>query len=108
MEFLLKAVVSGVLVATVSSLAQRSATAAALLMGIPFTALMSMLFMYYGSVSNETLIKFSFETIYFVAVSLIFFAVFGILLPHIGFWYSMLAGFVITAIAYNLLLMFIG
>ena len=108
MEFLLKAIASGVLVATVSSLAHRSATAAALLMGIPFTALMSMLFMYYGSVSDETLIKFSFETIYFVAVSLIFFAVFGILLPHIGFWYSMIAGIMLTAIAYNLLLMFIG
>jgi len=108
MEFLLKAIASGVLIATVSSLAQRSATAAALLMGIPFTALMSMLFMYYGNVSDETLIKFSFETIYFVAVSLIFFAVFGVLFPYIGFWYSMVVGFVLTAIAYNVLLMFIG
>ena len=104
MEFLLKAIASGVLVATVSSLAHRSATAAALLMGIPFTALMSMLFMYYGSVSDETLIKFSFETIYFVAVSLIFFPIFAYTVLHYGFWFSLsISLFVTLSALYGLL-----
>ena len=38
MEFFLKALISGILVASVSMMALRNATMAALLMGIPFTA----------------------------------------------------------------------
>jgi hypothetical protein len=108
MEFILKAIISGVLVATISTVAQRNSTLAALLMGIPFTALLSMIFMYYSNVDAQVLVNFSFETIYFVAISLLFFVMFGMLLPVIGFWYSVILGFVTTAIAYNILLMFIG
>lgn len=104
MEFLLKAVISGILIAVVSTVAQRSATMAALLMGIPFTAFLAMIFMWYAGVDVETLSKFSFETVYFVLTSLIFFVIFGLTISHIGFWYSMLLGSVVTIILYNLIL----
>lgn len=107
MEFLLKAVISGILVATVSMVAQRSATIAALLMGIPFTAFLTMFFMYYSGVDADTFSKFSFETFYFVLTSLVFFVIFGLTISHIGFWYSMLLGSVVTIILYNILLRFL-
>lgn len=104
MEFLLKAVISGILVATVSTVAQRNATLAALLMGIPFTAFLAMIFMYFAGVDAETFSKFSFETVYFVLTSLVFFVIFGLMISHIGFWYSMLLGSAVTIILYNLIL----
>ena len=107
MEFVLKVIVSGFLVATVSMVAQRSATMAALLMGIPFTALLAMFFMWHSGVDAETFSKFSFETVYFVLTSLIFFVIFGLTISHIGFWYSMLLGSAVTIILYNILLRFL-
>lgn len=104
MEFLLKVIISGVLVATVSTIAQRSVTMAALLMGIPFTAFLAMFFMYFSGTETEVFSKFAFETIYFVLVSLIFFVIFGFAVQHIGFWYSMLLGSVVTIFLYNILL----
>ena len=104
MEFLLKAVISGILVATVSTVAQRNATLAALLMGIPFTAFLAMIFMWYAGVDPETFSKFSFETIYFVVASLIFFVIFGFAIQYIGFWHSMVVGSIFTIILYNILL----
>lgn len=107
MEFLLKAVISGILVATVSTIAQRSATMAALLMGIPFTAFLAMFFMYFSGTEAHVFSKFAFETIYFVLVSLIFFVIFGIAIHQVGFWYSMLLGSTVTIILYNILLRFL-
>ena len=107
MEFILKAVISGILVATVSTIAQRSSTMAALLMGIPFTAFLAMFFMYFSGVEAEVFAKFSFETVYFVLTSLIFFVIFGLTISHIGFWYSMLLGSAVTIILYNILLRFL-
>jgi len=104
MEFILKAVISGIIVATVSTVAQRSSTMAALLMGIPFTSFLAMVFMYYGGVDADTFAKFSFETIYFVLTSLIFFAIIGVTIKYIGFWYSVVLGAIVTIILYNLLL----
>ena len=107
MEFLLKAIISGILIAVVSTVAQRSTTMAALLMGIPFTAFLSMIFMWHAGVDAETFSKFSFETIYFVLTSLAFFAIFGVSISYIGFWYSMLLGSVVTILLYNIVLRFL-
>ena len=104
MEFILKVIISGLIVATVSMMAQRSATVAALLMGIPFTAFLAMIFMWYSGIDANTFAKFSFETTYFVLTSLVFFVIFGLLVTKIGFWCSVIAGLSVTIILYNILL----
>lgn len=104
MEFILKAVISGILVATVSTLAQRNETIAALFMGIPFTAFLSMIFMYYGGVSPEQLSQWSWETITFVLTSLIFFVIFALLIINLNFWWSMIISFFTTAILFSIVL----
>jgi len=107
MEFLLKAIISGILVATVSMMALRNATLAAVLMGIPFTALLAMVFMWFSGVDPVTFAKFSFETVYFVLTSLVFFVIFGLMIGKFGFWYSMGAGIIVTIILYNIVLRFL-
>ena len=104
MEFILKVIISGLIVATVSMMAQRSTTVAALLLGIPFTAFLAMIFMWYSGIDANTFAKFSFETTYFVLTSLVFFVIFGLLVTKIGFWCSVIAGLSVTIILYNILL----
>lgn len=104
MEFILKVIISGLIVATVSMMAQRSTTVAALLLGIPFTAFLAMIFMWYSGIDANTFAKFSFETTYFVLTSLVFFVIFGLLVTKIGFWCSAIAGLSVTIILYNILL----
>ena len=102
----LKALISGILVASVSMMALRNATMAALLMGIPFTASLSlaMIFMWYSGIDAETFAKFSFETTYFVLTSPVFFVIFGLLVTKIGFWCSVIVRLSVTIILYNILL----
>lgn len=107
MEFILKALISGLIVATVSSIAVRNTTFAALVMGIPLTALLSMVFMHYNGIDATSFSAFSFETICFVLTSLAFFVIFGLCIGHLGFWPSMLLGIVVTIILFNILLRFI-
>ena len=104
MEFFLKALISGILVASVSMMALRNATMAALLMGIPFTAFLAMIFMWYSGIDAETFAKFSFETTYCLMTSLVFFVIFGLLVTKIGVWCSVIAGLSVTIVLYNILL----
>lgn len=105
-EFVLKAIVSGIVVATISWISSRNITAAAVLMGIPFTAVLSLIFLYYSGIPNTDLAKFSRETICFVLISLIFFIIFPILLIKCNFWTSMIISMGVTAILFKIALRF--
>ena len=105
MEFLLKAVISGIIVAAASIAAQKSTTFGALLLGIPMISLLTLVFMHHGGVDVETFRKFSMETVYFVTISLVFFAVFGFSIAQYGFWLSLaiasLAGSAVMYLAFR-------
>jgi hypothetical protein len=100
--FLAKAIISGLVVASVSWLAARNATFAAVMMGIPFTAFLSLIVMHYSGVPAETMAQFSWETILFVVLSLTFFVVFPIMITHYGFWISMMTAFVVSAVVFSI------
>lgn len=108
MEFLAKALISGFVVATVSWLSTRNATFGAVMMGIPFTAFLSLIVMNYSGVSTETMQQFSWETILFVVLSLTFFIIFPILLESYSFWTSMGIAFVVSAVVFNIGLEFVS
>ena len=90
MEFLLKAMISGVIVAAGCIAAQKSATVGALILGIPMVSLLTLVFMQLGGADAETFRKFGVETVYFVTISLVFFAVFGFAIAQWNFWLSLL------------------
>ena len=108
MEFLAKALISGFVVATVSWLSTRNVTFGAVMMGIPFTAFLSLIVMNYSGVSTETMQQFSWETILFVVLSLTFFIIFPILLESYSFWTSMGIAFVVSAVVFNIGLEFVS
>ena len=96
MEFVLKAIIGGIVIATVSTVSERYPTIGAFILGIPLASFVSFIFMYYAGVDVQTFKTISIHTVYFVLVSLLFFPIFVFMLSQYGFWLSMLVGTVIT------------
>jgi len=96
MELLIKAIIGGIIIATVSTVSERYPTIGAFVLGIPLASFVSFIFLYYAGVDVETFKTLSIQTIYFVLISLLFFPIFVYVLPVYGFWMAMLFGTVIT------------
>ena len=96
MELIIKAVIGGIIIATVSTVSERYPTIGAFVLGIPLASFVSFVFLYYAGVDIQTFKTLSIQTIYFVLVSLLFFPIFVYTLPAYGFWIAMSVGCVIT------------
>ena len=96
MELIIKAVIGGIIIATVSTVSERYPTIGAFILGIPLASFVSFVFLYYAGVDIQTFKSLSIQTIYFVLVSLLFFPIFVYTLPAYGFWIAMSVGCVIT------------
>ena len=88
-DILVKSVVGGLIIGVVSTIAQKYPTAGAFIMGIPLVSFITLAMMHYGGVDYQTLKTFSYQTVYFVLVSLIFFPLFIWFYPG-GFWVALL------------------
>jgi hypothetical protein len=108
MEFLLKAVIGGLVIAGVVTAAERgNPTIGALILGIPLSSIVSIFFMHYSGIQPEVFSQLAKETVYFVLVSLIFFPVFAYLIMHQGFWLSLIVSIIVTMICLFLLLKYL-
>ena len=96
MELIIKAVIGGIIIATVSTVSERYPTIGAFILGIPLASFVSFVFLYYAGVDIQTFKTLSIQTIYFVLVSLLFFPIFVYTLPAYGFWIAMSVVCVIT------------
>jgi uncharacterized membrane protein (GlpM family) len=105
MEFLLKAIIGGLVIAGVVTMAERgNPTVGALILGIPLASIVSLIFMHYSCVSPDVFSQLARETVYFVFVSLLFFPIFAYMVLHYGFWLSLSIALTVTFIAlYSLL-----
>ena len=96
MEFLIKTIIGGIIIATVSSVSQKYPTIGAFVLGIPLASIVSFIFLHYAGVDVQTFKTLSIQTIYFVLISLLFFPIFVYLLPAYGFWLAMAIGCTVT------------
>ena len=96
MEFLIKTIIGGIIIATVSSVSQKYPTIGAFVLGIPLASIVAFIFLHYAGVDVETFKTLSIQTIYFVLISLLFFPIFVYLLPAYGFWVAMAIGCAVT------------
>ena len=96
MEFLIKTIIGGIIIATVSSVSQKYPTIGAFVLGIPLASIVSFIFLYYAGVDVQTFKTLSIQTIYFVLISLLFFPIFVYLLPAYVFWVAMAIGCTVT------------
>lgn len=97
-DIIIKSVVGGIIIGVVSTLAQKNPTAGAFIMGIPIVSFITLVIMHYSGVDFQTLKTFSYQTVYFVLVSLLFFPLFVWIYPT-GFWLALISGAVLTGLA---------
>jgi hypothetical protein len=87
---IIKAALSGVIVAAVSEIARRYPNWGGLIASLPLTSLLAMIWLYRDSGDPKRVAELSISTIWFLAPSIPFFVVLPVLLrSNFGFWLSL-------------------
>ena len=108
MEFLIKAIIGGLVIAGVVTAAEKgNPTMGALILGIPLGSVISVIFMHLSGVQPEVFAQLAKETVYFVFVSLVFFPIFAYMVLQNGFWISLIASISFTLFCLYLLLKYL-
>ena len=97
-DILIKSVIGGLIIGIVSTLGHMNSTVGAFIMGIPLVSFIRLIMMYYTGVDYNTFKTFSLQTVYFVAISLMFFPIFAYGYNYTNFWIALSASAIITAI----------
>ena len=89
--YVLKLIISSVLIVTISEVAKRHSGLAALLASLPLTSLIAIIWLYVDGVELEEISNLSMQIFWLVLPSLVFFITFPLLLKQgLEFWLSML------------------
>ena len=100
-QFLLKVIVSALVVAGASELGRRNGVAGALLASLPLTSILAMIWLWRDGAAPAQIADFAGSILWLVLPSLLLFIVTPLLLRHgIGFWPSLGAGCVATLAGY--------
>lgn len=108
MEFILKAIIGGLIIAGVVTAAEKgNPTIGALILGIPISSVISIIFMHFSGIQPEVFAQLAKETVYFVMISLVFFPIFAYMILHNGFWLSLIISISFTLFCLYLLLKYL-
>ena len=98
---LIKALISGTIVATVSETARRSPAAGALIASLPIVSILGMIWLWRDTHDAERMASHAQATFWYVIPSLPMFLLIPALLRHgVCFWAALVAGCVLTAALY--------
>ena len=97
LDIAIKSIVGGLLIGIVSTIAHKTPTIGAFIMGIPFVSIITLLIMNYNGVPFETFKIFSYQTVFFVALSLTFFPLF-VWMHRYGFHTALFTSALVTGI----------
>ncbi len=103
--FVLKAAISGVIIAIIAEIARRSPAFAALVASLPLVSVLGMIWMWGDGLGNARIAAHAEATFWYVLPSLPMFLLLPLLLRSgFGFWISLFAGIVTTILLYFLML----
>jgi uncharacterized membrane protein (GlpM family) len=102
MNLLVKAVISGVLVALILEISRRNVTIAALLGALPIVSVLAILWMYHDTHDVNQIAGYSMGVFWYVLPSLIFFVLLPVLLrsAHLPFYLAVLISVAATVVAF--------
>jgi len=100
MHFLIKTLVSALLIAAISEIAKRFTWFAAIVASLPVTSILAMIWLYYDTKDASRVADLSYGVFWMVAPSLIFFLLLPVLLKHLPFAAAMLAGCTVMTLVY--------
>jgi hypothetical protein len=98
---LLKALLSGAIVAAASEVARRSSLLGAVLISLPLTSILALVWLYRDTTDTGEVAALSWSILFVVVPSVVFFVVLPLgLRAELGFWPSLVLACVATGLAY--------
>ena len=101
MYLLLKALLSGAVVAAASEAARRSSLLGAVLVSLPLTSILALVWLYRDTGDAAEAASLSWSILLVVVPSVVFFVALPLLLRSLGFWPSLVLACAVTALAYG-------
>ena len=102
MYIVLKALLSGAVIAAASELARRSSLLGAVLISLPLTSILAMIWLYRDTRDAHEVAALSWSILWVVIPSIVFFVVLPLALRSFSFWTALLLAAGATAAAYGL------
>ena len=107
--FILKITITAIVVVTVGEIAKKSSLLAGLVVSIPLTTFLALIWLYWETKDIQKIISLSNSTLLMVLPSLSFFIFLPILLKfHFSFIVSMTISVLLTAVCYWIFIIFLG
>ena len=100
MFLLIKYATTAAIVVAVSEFAKRSDRLGALIASLPMVTVLTLIWLYLEKQSEEKLANHAYYTFWYVLPTLPMFLIFPLLLPRIGFWYSLISSGLITLVLF--------
>src|SRR3954468_18510802 len=100
MYLLLKALLSGAIVAAASEAARRSSLLGAILISLPLTSILAIIWLYRDTHDNGEVASLSWSILWVIVPSLAFFVVLPLALRSVGFWPALITACTATGISY--------
>jgi hypothetical protein len=108
-QLIIRALLSGALIVTVSELAKRNNFTAAIIHSLPLVSLITFIWLYTGTRDTALIARHSESTFWFVLPTMPLFLLLPWLLRHgVGFWPAMAIGAVVTVGLYLLTVQLLG
>lgn len=99
--YIVKLIITAVLIVVISEIGKRSSLAGAILAAIPLVSILAMTWMYVDTNSGKSAVEFSNRIIWLIAPSMTLFVAFPILIKNgLGFYPSMFISILLTVAAY--------
>lgn len=101
MQFLIKTIVSALLIASIATVSKKLPTFGAIIASLPLTSILAMIWLYQDTKEVSKIIELSYSIFWIVIPSLIFFIVLPIFLKkQVNFYLSLLGSSIIMIISY--------
>ncbi len=98
--YVIKLILSAVVIVVVSELAKRSGPLAALIASLPLTSLLALSWVYVETGDVTTVNRLASQILWLVVPSLLFFVCLPILSVRVGYWLALIGSSMATAAAY--------
>ncbi len=103
MYFFLKTLITALVVAGVSELARRYSLLAAALASLPLTSILAFIWLYHDTQDAEKVSELSFEILWLVIPSLLFFVMFPLLIKYgVKFYLALFLSCLAMSVAYGI------
>ena len=104
MYYVLKVLISAILIVIISELSKKSTFLGAILTSIPLVSVLAFIWIYVDTKNVETISKLSISTLWLVIPSLVLFIALPVLLKYFNFYISLIGSIALTIVSYYLMI----